>query len=71
MYSTPLESQCMIAGSGILETYGYATGRTGKWVSALSLLEYSPMAMFLEPPLLLFHLVNPMLHIISGFLSDS
>lgn len=50
MYSTPLESQCMIAGSGILETYGYATGRTGKWVSALSLLEYSPMAMFLEPP---------------------
>lgn len=35
MYETELAPQCMIAGTGVLETYGYATGRTGKWVGIL------------------------------------
>ncbi|KAL9637135.1 MAG: hypothetical protein Q9164_002388 [Protoblastenia rupestris] len=35
MYDTPLASECKIAGSGVLQTYGYATGRTGKWVGIL------------------------------------
>ena len=35
MYETHLAPQCLIAGTGVLETYGYATGRTGKWVGIL------------------------------------
>ncbi|KAL9102700.1 MAG: hypothetical protein Q9163_002191 [Psora crenata] len=35
MYDTALASKCQIAGIGVLETYGYATGRTGKWVGIL------------------------------------
>ncbi|KAJ5195417.1 uncharacterized protein N7498_008855 [Penicillium cinerascens] len=35
MYKTDLEDQCQIRGTGVLETYGYATGRTGKWVGIL------------------------------------
>ncbi|KAL9128565.1 MAG: hypothetical protein Q9175_007501 [Cornicularia normoerica] len=35
MYETHLAPQCQIAGIGVLETYGYATGRTGKWVGIL------------------------------------
>ncbi|CAI7566531.1 unnamed protein product [Penicillium manginii] len=35
MYNTDLADQCQIRGTGVLETYGYATGRTGKWVGIL------------------------------------
>ncbi|KAJ5809614.1 uncharacterized protein N7503_001832 [Penicillium pulvis] len=35
LYDTDLASQCQIRGSAVLETYGYATGRTGKWVGIL------------------------------------
>ncbi|KAF4279407.1 hypothetical protein CNMCM8057_005727 [Aspergillus fumigatus] len=35
MYQTDLASQCRIRGTGVLESYGYATGRTGKWVGIL------------------------------------
>lgn len=35
MYTTDLADQCQIRGTGVLETYGYATGRTGKWVGIL------------------------------------
>lgn len=35
MYDSPLASQCRIEGTAILQTYGYATGRTGKWVGIL------------------------------------
>ncbi|KAG5288784.1 ABC transporter [Histoplasma capsulatum G186AR] len=35
MYGSELESQCKIAGTGVLSSYGYATGRTGKWVGIL------------------------------------
>lgn len=35
MYETHLAPQCQIAGTGVLETYGYATGRTAKWVGIL------------------------------------
>lgn len=35
MYTTDLASQCQIRGTGVLETYGYATGRTGKWAGIL------------------------------------
>lgn len=35
MYQTDLASQCQIRGSGVLEQYGYAEGRTGKWVGIL------------------------------------
>ncbi|KAL4862775.1 hypothetical protein BDV12DRAFT_206988 [Aspergillus spectabilis] len=34
-YSTDLADQCLIRGTGVLEEYGYATGRTGKWVGIL------------------------------------
>ncbi|KAJ5280748.1 hypothetical protein N7478_006120 [Penicillium angulare] len=34
-YQTDLASQCQIRGTGVLEEYGYATGRTGKWVGIL------------------------------------
>jgi hypothetical protein len=35
MYQTDLASQCRIRGTGVLQSYGYATGRTGKWVGIL------------------------------------
>ncbi|RAQ47403.1 ABC transporter [Aspergillus flavus] len=35
MYQTNLADQCMIRGTGVLKEYGYATGRTGKWVGIL------------------------------------
>ncbi|KKK16560.1 ABC transporter [Aspergillus rambellii] len=35
MYQTDLASQCQIRGTGVLEAYGYATGRTGKWAGIL------------------------------------
>lgn len=35
MYQTELASKCMIAGQGVLDTYGYKTGNTGKWVGIL------------------------------------
>lgn len=34
-YQTDLAAQCQIRGTGVLHTYGYATGRTGKWVGIL------------------------------------
>ncbi|KAJ5777572.1 hypothetical protein N7520_000818 [Penicillium odoratum] len=35
LYDTDLASKCQIRGTAVLETYGYATGRTGKWVGIL------------------------------------
>ncbi|OQE29127.1 hypothetical protein PENFLA_c004G05346 [Penicillium flavigenum] len=35
MWATDLEDQCLIRGTGVLESYGYATGRTGKWAGIL------------------------------------
>ncbi|PWY71694.1 ABC transporter [Aspergillus heteromorphus CBS 117.55] len=35
MYQTDLATECKIRGSGVLHEYGYATGRTGKWVGIL------------------------------------
>ena len=35
MYDSPLARQCKIDGKAVLQTYGYATGRTGKWVGLL------------------------------------
>ncbi|KAL4897967.1 P-loop containing nucleoside triphosphate hydrolase protein [Aspergillus ambiguus] len=35
MYQTDLAEQCLIRGTGVLQEYGYATGRTGKWVGIL------------------------------------
>ncbi|PYH95270.1 ABC transporter [Aspergillus ellipticus CBS 707.79] len=35
MYQTDLASECKIRGIGVLHEYGYATGRTGKWVGIL------------------------------------
>lgn len=35
MYQTELADQCLIQGKGVLSQYGYATGRTGKWVGIL------------------------------------
>ncbi|KAL4785421.1 P-loop containing nucleoside triphosphate hydrolase protein [Aspergillus varians] len=35
MYVTDLADQCEIRGTGVLEAYGYATGRTGKWAGIL------------------------------------
>jgi len=35
MYQSELASQCMIAGTGVLDVYGYKLGRTGKWVGIL------------------------------------
>ncbi|KAI9781012.1 MAG: hypothetical protein M1816_002609 [Peltula sp. TS41687] len=35
MYRTNLASQCKIAGQGVLDTYGYSPGNTGKWVGIL------------------------------------
>ncbi|EPS38778.1 hypothetical protein H072_7486 [Dactylellina haptotyla CBS 200.50] len=35
MYATPLEDQCMIDGNGVLEVYGYKTGKNGEWAGIL------------------------------------
>lgn len=35
MYQTELASECRISGVGVLEEYGYKTGRTGQWVGIL------------------------------------
>ncbi|OQD86147.1 hypothetical protein PENANT_c008G10103 [Penicillium antarcticum] len=35
MYQTDLASQCQIRGTGVLQNYGYATGRNGKWAGIL------------------------------------
>jgi hypothetical protein len=35
MYTTDLADQCLIRGTAVLESYGYATGRTGKWAGIL------------------------------------
>lgn len=35
MYISDLASQCQIRGTAVLDQYGYATGRTGKWVGIL------------------------------------
>ncbi|KAL4861518.1 hypothetical protein BDV12DRAFT_203929 [Aspergillus spectabilis] len=52
MYQTDLAEQCQIRGTGVLEAYGYATDRTGKWVGILvgiiagyRLLGYSALAL--------------------------
>ena len=35
MYDTELSDLCLIDGKGVLSTYGYNTGNTGKWVGIL------------------------------------
>lgn len=35
MFSTDLAPHCQIRGSGILELYGYSTGKTAEWVGIL------------------------------------
>ncbi|EEH36424.2 ATP-binding cassette sub-family G member 4 [Paracoccidioides lutzii Pb01] len=35
MFASELASECKIAGIGVLQSFGYATGRTGKWVGIL------------------------------------
>jgi hypothetical protein len=35
LYSSPLEDQCLIAGTAVLDGYGYRTDRTGLWVGIL------------------------------------
>jgi len=35
LYPSELEAQCKVAGRAVLENYGYATGREGKWVGIL------------------------------------
>ncbi|KAJ5773823.1 hypothetical protein N7457_008719 [Penicillium paradoxum] len=35
LYDTDLADQCLIRGTGVLELYGYGSGRTGKWVGIL------------------------------------
>ncbi|GLI80382.1 hypothetical protein PoHVEF18_008736 [Penicillium ochrochloron] len=35
MFNSDLASQCQIRGTAVLQQYGYATGRTGKWVGIL------------------------------------
>lgn len=32
---TPLASQCLIAGTGVLEQYGYATHKMGEWLGIM------------------------------------
>lgn len=34
-YETELADQCLIAGDGVLQNYGYHTGETGKWVGIM------------------------------------
>lgn len=35
MYQTKLASECKISGGGVLDLYGYKTGKTGEWVGIL------------------------------------
>jgi hypothetical protein len=35
MYQTKLAHKCKISGLGVLDLYGYKTGRTGEWVGIL------------------------------------
>jgi hypothetical protein len=35
LYETDLAPQCMIAGEGVLRSYGYKSGETGKWVAIM------------------------------------
>lgn len=35
MYQSSLAAECRIDGKAVLEQYGYATGRTGKWVGTM------------------------------------
>ncbi|KAK2743903.1 hypothetical protein FQN57_004526 [Myotisia sp. PD_48] len=35
MYPSDLSSQCKISGTGVLDAFGYKTGRTGEWVGIL------------------------------------
>jgi hypothetical protein len=35
MYQTDLASQCMVSGKGVLDSYGYSEGQTGKWIGIL------------------------------------
>lgn len=35
MYQTDLAPECRISGLGILDQYGYKTGRTAEWVGIL------------------------------------
>jgi hypothetical protein len=35
MYQTELASECRISGIGVLERYGYKTGRTREWIGIL------------------------------------
>lgn len=35
MFPSELAAECKIAGTGVLNAYGYKTGRTGKWVGIL------------------------------------
>ncbi|KAL4933297.1 putative ABC transporter [Aspergillus undulatus] len=35
MYMTDLAPNCEIAGTGVLDAYGYSTGKTGQWVGIL------------------------------------
>lgn len=35
MYQTELASECRISGLGVLDQYGYKTGRNGEWVGIL------------------------------------
>jgi hypothetical protein len=35
MYRSALEGQCRIAGTAVLENYGYALGREGQWVGIM------------------------------------
>lgn len=35
MYETELASECRVSGQGVLDRYGYKSGRTGEWVGIL------------------------------------
>ena len=35
MYKTDLAQDCMISGQGVLDTFGYKSGKTGEWVGIL------------------------------------
>lgn len=35
MFQTDLASQCQIAGQGVLDQFGYSTGKTGEWVGIM------------------------------------
>lgn len=35
MYATDLEPVCRVSGTGVLNQYGYKTGRTGEWIGIL------------------------------------